>query len=49
MISPIGEKVERPVSVDAAPIPCKEHDPVNHPSHYTYGTIETIDYIEDKG
>lgn len=24
-------------------------DAVNHPSHYTYGTIETIDYIEDKG
>lgn len=23
-------------------------DPVNHPSHYTYGTIECIDYIEDK-
>lgn len=26
-----------------------QHDPVNHPSHYTYGSIETIDYIEDKG
>ena len=26
-----------------------ENDPVNHPAHYTYGTIETIDYIEDKG
>lgn len=24
-------------------------DPVNHPSHYTYGKIETIDFIEDKG
>ena len=24
-------------------------DPVNHPSHYTYGNIETIDFIEDKG
>lgn len=24
------------------------HDPVNHPSHYTYGNIECIDYIEDK-
>ena len=23
-------------------------DPVNHPSHYTYGKIEVIDYIEDK-
>lgn len=25
-----------------------ENDPVNHPAHYTFGTIETIDYIEDK-
>ena len=24
-------------------------DNVNHPAHYTYGKIETIDYIEDKG
>jgi len=23
-----------------------EHDPVNHPSHYTSGGIETIDVIE---
>lgn len=22
------------------------HDSVNHPSHYTQGTIETIDYME---
>lgn len=21
-------------------------DPVNHPCHYTYGVIETIDYME---
>lgn len=25
-----------------------DHDPVNHPSHYTTGRIETIDFIEDK-
>lgn len=25
-----------------------EHDAVNHPSHYTDGKIEVIDYIEDK-
>ena len=24
-------------------------DNVNHPEHYIYGKIETIDYIEDKG
>ena len=25
-----------------------EHDNVNHPSHYTNGNIEVIDFIEDK-
>ncbi len=24
------------------------HDPVNHPAHYTFGGIETIDFIEAK-
>lgn len=27
----------------------QENDPVNHPSHYTVGGIETIDFIEAKG
>ncbi len=26
----------------------KKDDPVNHPSHYTDGKIEVIDFIEDK-
>ena len=26
-----------------------ENNPVEHPAHYTYGQIETIDFIEDKG
>lgn len=26
----------------------KQNDPVSHPSHYTDGNIEVIDYIEDK-
>jgi hypothetical protein len=26
-----------------------KHDPVNSPSHYTFGGVETIDYIEAKG
>lgn len=25
----------------------EEYDVINHPSHYTAGDIETIDYIED--
>ena len=37
--------------------PCSEsgdilmpiNDPINHPSHYTDGGIETIDFIEAKG
>ena len=28
--------------------PEKEQDPVNHPSHYTTGKIEVIDFIEDQ-
>lgn len=27
----------------------KSNDPINHPSHYTDGKIEVIDFIEDKG
>lgn len=26
-----------------------KNDPVSHPAHYTYGRIECIDYITDKG
>lgn len=26
----------------------KKHDPVHSPKHYTSGTIEVIDFIEDK-
>ena len=26
-----------------------ENDPVNHPSHYTFGKIEVLDAIEDWG
>ncbi len=27
----------------------QRNDPVNHPVHYTYGSIETIDFIESMG
>ncbi len=27
---------------------CLDEDPVNHPSHYTTGKIEVIDFIQDK-
>ena len=26
--------------------PVQEDDPVNHPAHYTFGSIEVIDFIE---
>ena len=31
-----------------APANAAGNDPVNHPSHYTDGKIEVIDFIEDK-
>lgn len=27
----------------------QQNDPINHPSHYTSGKIEVIDFIEDQG
>ena len=27
----------------------EESDPVNNPAHYTVGTIEVLDFIEDQG
>ena len=30
-------------------VPESNFDPINHPSHYTDGGIETIDFIEAKG
>lgn len=37
------------VTADKSPNPIiMQRDDINHPSHYTQGTIEVIDYIEDK-
>ena len=41
----IAEKVEPEVKVVELP---KKEDVVNHPSHYTRGKIEVIDFIEDQ-
>lgn len=38
------KKITEPESPTGSP----GTDNVNHPSHYTYGKIETIDFIEDK-
>lgn len=43
--------VDAPVQVEVKPKKVKVkllNDPVNSPSHYTYGGIETIDYIKAK-
>ena len=32
---------------NGSPIEDVENDPVNHPSHYTSGKIEVIDFLED--
>ena len=41
----IGVKIESKSKVKKTLI---ENDPVNHPSHYTDGEIEVIDFIQDK-
>ena len=35
-------------AVKPAKVSTEEHDVVNHPSHYTRGNIEVIDFIEDQ-
>lgn len=39
-------KIEQGITQVAGKI--NNHDPVNHPSHYTDGGIETIDFIRAK-
>lgn len=41
-ISDLAEQMSRVVGT------VEEDDKVNHPSHYTFGEIEVIDYIRDK-
>ena len=38
-----------PTTLKAEAEKAKKNDPVNHPSHYTRGSIEVIDFIEDRG
>ena len=44
-VQTIVEKVEPEVKVVELP---KKEDVINHPSHYTRGKIEVIDFIEDQ-
>ena len=44
------EDMLEPVEKEAAVVPVSTEDnPVSHPSHYTDGRIEVIDFIQDKG
>lgn len=40
------EPVKKPCGASVEPMKDKGNDPVNHPSHYTYSSIEPIDAIE---
>ena len=48
-----GRSLQECNDVDESMKQCEEDllmdDVINHPSHYTDGSIEVIDYIEDKG
>ena len=45
VLSNVPKPVKKPPMPDVTP---PKVDNVNHPSHYTDGKIEVIDYIEDK-
>lgn len=47
-ITSFSEK-HSPLFATDAPQAAPTHDPVNSPTHYTAGGIETIDFIEAKG
>lgn len=44
-----AEKILNADNADNAVFPPADEDPINHPSHYTRGGIETIDVIEAWG
>ena len=46
-VQAIAEKVVQTIEEQAIELPKKE-DVINHPSHYTRGKIEVIDFIEDQ-
>lgn len=45
-VEPVAQTIEEP-EVKVVEVPKKE-DVINHPSHYTRGKIEVIDFIEDQ-
>lgn len=45
-VEPVAQTIEEP-EVKVVEVP-KNEDVINHPSHYTRGKIEVIDFIEDQ-
>lgn len=45
-VEPVAQTIEKP-EVKVVEVP-KNEDVINHPSHYTRGKIEVIDFIEDQ-
>ena len=44
----IAEKVVQTIEEPEVKVTPKKEDVINHPSHYTRGNIEVIDFIEDQ-
>lgn len=47
-VQTIAEKVVKAIEEPEVKVTPKEEDVINHPSHYTRGKIEVIDFIEDQ-
>ena len=47
-VQTIAEKVVKAIEESEVKVTPKEEDVINHPSHYTRGNIEVIDFIEDQ-
>lgn len=47
-VQAIAEKVVKTIEESEVKVVPKKEDVINHPSHYTRGKIEVIDFIEDQ-
>ena len=47
-VQAIAEKIVKAIEEPEVKVTPKKEDVINHPSHYTRGNIEVIDFIEDQ-
>lgn len=47
-VQTIAEKIMKAIEEPEGKVTPKKEDVINHPSHYTRGNIEVIDFIEDQ-